>query len=204
MNFDNLPLKISPENGTHDDLIVYLTGDGGWNNFNNKFIQEFENQHYGIVSLNCRKYFWKEKEPEDLARDIAEISEYYLNKWNKKSLIIVGYSFGADVASFLPTWLPIKLKKEIKRIVLLSPSASTDFVVKISDLFGEVDTEKRKFKVKPEIENSSLPMICIFGKEENLILMKSLKNSNLLQIFEIPGDHQFNNNYAGLVRIAIS
>jgi type IV secretory pathway VirJ component len=198
------PLETSKDKGTQDDLIIYLTGDGGWNNFNRSFIQEFENQHYGIVSLNSRKYFWNEKNPKVLAHDLTQISEYYLKKWDKKSLIIVGYSFGADVASFLPTYLPEALRNKIKRIVILSPSASTDFVVKISDLFGDNDTDKRKFKVQQEIENSSLPIICIFGKEENLILRKSLKKNNRLQIFEIPGDHDFNNNYAELVKIAIS
>jgi len=194
------PLDLSSERGNKKELVIYITGDGGWNNFSKKLSQEFEKQGYGVVALNSRKYFWNEKSPEILAHDIALVSEYFMKKWDKTSLIIVGYSFGADVASFLPSRLPFELQKEIKRIALLSPSASTDFLVKISDLFGENDTDKRKYKVRQEIEKSVVPIICIFGEDEDLMLKSHLRNDKLHIVCELPGDHDYENNYSELVK----
>jgi len=75
-------------------------------------VREFEKQDYGVVTLNSRKYFWNEKSPEVFADDIEKLSTYYLREWRKSSLIIVGYSFGADVAGFLPKRVSVELQKK--------------------------------------------------------------------------------------------
>ena len=201
---DKLPVEISASKGTRSDLIVYLTGDGGWNRFSRTFMNEFERQGYGVVSLNSYEYFKDKKSPSVLARDIGTISTDYLKEWNKTSLIIVGYSFGADVASFLPGYLSAQLKGKVKKIALLSPSASTDFVVRITDLLGFGDNENGEYKVKPQIEETKLPMVCIFGKNEALLLKKSLENNDLISVYELPGGHHFDDNFDGLIHIITS
>jgi len=193
---NNLPLQLSGKKGTREVLVIYFSGDGGWNDFNQKLVGEFEKQGYGVVTLNTRKYFWTEKLPEVFARDIDQLSKYYMKVWNKTSLIIVGYSFGADVGIFLPNRVSGELRKKLIKIALISPSASSDFVVRLSDMIGESENINRKFKVKPEIGATDLPIICIFGKEEELVLKASLKDSKNLKICVLPGDHRYNFNYA--------
>lgn len=190
----DLPLSISSSRGIQNNLVIYLTGDGGWNSFNQGVIQEFEKQGYGVVALNTRKYFWEEKTPDLFAHDIEQLSWYYLKEWNKSSLIIVGYSFGADVASFIPGRVSPEMRKKMIKIVLFSPSASTDFIIRISDLIGKSENIARRYKVGPEIEKTDLPVICIFGKEEDLILKSALRKKANLKIYEVPGDHQYNDN----------
>jgi type IV secretory pathway VirJ component len=192
----DFPLHLSGSFGTREVLLVYFTGDGGWNNFNQQMVQEFEKQGYGVVALNTRKYFWSDKTPDIFARDVEQISDYYLKAWMKSSLLIVGYSFGADVASFLPARLSAELQKKVKAIALLSPSASTDFVIRLSDMVGDTETDDRKYKVGPEIQKSGLPTICIFGEEEKKSLKSSLYNNKNLNICVLPGDHQYQNNLA--------
>ena len=58
--------------------------------------------------------------------------------------------------------------------------------------------------VQPEIEKSQLPVVCIFGKKESLLLKKYLKNNDLVSVYELPGHHQYNDNFNGLVQIIIS
>lgn len=192
----NLPLHLSNTKGSHDVLALYLSGDGGWNNFNQRLTQQLEKQGCGTIALNTRKYFWYEKSPQIFAHDIEQLSNYYLKEWNKSSLIIIGYSFGADVAIFLPRLLSINLQQKIKKIVLISPSASTDFVIRLSDMAGESENENRKYKVAAEIAKTELPVICIFGNDEELMLKSSLKKNKNLTIHELPGDHRYNNNFA--------
>ncbi len=205
VNFESkFPIELSVNKGTKSDLIIYLTGDGGWNKFSKNLIHEFEKQGYGVVSLNSLKYFRNEKSPESFAQDIELLSKYYLKKWNKTSLIIVGYSFGADVASFLPGYVSVQLREKITKVALLSPSANTDFVIRISDLLGIGYDESGKFKVQPEIEKSQLPIICIFGKKESLLLKTTLKNLSKVSIYELPGGHDYDDNSIRLVEIIIS
>jgi type IV secretory pathway VirJ component len=199
-NLKDLPLEASLSQGSRNDLVIYLTGDGGWNSFSQKLKQEFEKEGYGVVSLNSRKYFWKGKSPEVFARDIEKISSYFMKSWKKASLIIVGYSFGADVASFLPGLLTMELQNRIKKIALLSPSSSTDFEIRLSDLLATSDDLQRKFKVGREIEQNRLPMACIFGQNEDLLLKNSLNENDTLKIYQLPGGHHYKDNFSLLMK----
>jgi len=198
---NDLPLQLSASKGRNTSLVIYLSGDGGWNEFNQKLVQEFEKQGFGVVTLNSRKYFWDQKSPEVFAGDIDQLSKYYMKEWKKSSVMIVGYSFGADVGIFLPERLSSELQKKIIKIALISPSASSDFVIRLSDMIGENENLDRKFKVMPEIEKTDLPVICIFGNDEKLMLKTTLRKSVNLSIHELPGDHRYNNDFNALSKL---
>jgi len=85
----DLPLQLSGSKGTNNKLVIYITGDGGWNDFSRKLTQEFEKEGYGVVSLNSSKYFRKKRTPASFAQDIEHLADYYIKEWNKTSLIIV-------------------------------------------------------------------------------------------------------------------
>lgn len=195
----NLPIEIVPADGKNDVLVLYLTGDGGWNKFSQDLGHSFTKRGYSLVALNSRKYFWDAKTPETFSRDINSIAIHFLRRWKKSTVLIVGYSFGADVAAFLPGRLPPPLRSKTKLLVLLSAAASTDFVVRFSDLLGSSDSRDHKYKVAAELEKSPLPILCIFGSEENLILKKELRPGAMIKIEELPGSHRYNEASGALV-----
>lgn len=195
-----LPLQLSVSHGTRQELIIYVTGDGGWNSFNQQIVQQLEQQGYGTVALNSRKYFWREKSPEIFAGDFEQLANYYLKTWGKSELIILGYSFGADVASFLPNRVSPELRKKIKKIALISPSASTDFVIRLSDLVSETENINRKYKVSPQIEQTDMTVVCTFGQEEIKVLRNGLTTKKNLTIISLPGDHRYQYNFSLLVK----
>ena len=196
----DLPLQISGSAGTRNELVIYLMGDGGWNGFNQQLVSEFKKNGYGVVALNSRKYFWSAKSPEQFAHDIERVSDYFMSAWKKSAVLIVGYSFGADVASFLANRVSVKFQLKIKRIALISPSASSDFEIKLSDMVGEGENLDRKYQVGPEIEHTSLPVVCTFGQEEVKALKSSLGNKKNLSLVELPGDHRYRYNFSLLVK----
>ena len=175
-------------------------GDGGWNSFNQQIVGELEKQGFGVIAFNSRKYFWNEKSPEAFAHDIERVSDYFMKAWNKQSLNIVGYSFGADVASFLPDRVSAGLRKKINKVALISPSASTDYEIRLSDMVGTGDKLNRKYPVEPEIEHAGLPIVCTFGTEEDKVLKSSLKSTKSLTVIKLPGDHRYQYNFALLVK----
>jgi len=196
-----LPLQLSSSKGTDNKLVIYLTGDGGWNDFSQKLTHEFEKEGFGVVSINTRKYFRNKRTPDFFAQDIEHLATHYMGEWNKASFIIVGYSFGADVAAFLPRRLSTTLLARMSKIALLSPSLSTDFVINLSDLIGDSKHTKRKYKVAPELNESILPIVCIFGLKEDLELKNILIKKKSLTIHELPGSHHYKNNTALLVQL---
>lgn len=187
-----LPLELLHSSETNDVLVLYITGDGGWNRFSQELGQTFMNRGYSLVALNSRKYFWDEKTPEGFARDVSLVINHFLTSWKKKSVVIVGYSFGADVAAFLPGRLQKSLIVKTRLMVLLSAAASTDFVIRLSDLVGGGDSKDRKYDVGHELCKSSLKTICLFGADEGLILQRELRPGALLKVEELPGSHHYN------------
>ena len=200
VSLPDLPVETSLSHGTHDELIIYVTGDGGWNSFNGQIVHQMEQLGYGVVALNSRKYFWSGKSPEIFAKDIEQLTNYYLKVWKKSGVFIAGYSFGADVVSFLPNRLSADLQKKIKQIALISPSASTDFVIRLSDLVGETENINLRYKVKPEIDQIGLPVVCTFGKEEVKMLKNTLMIRKNLTTMLLRGDHRYNNDFELLVK----
>lgn len=200
-SIQELPLQLSGSKGTNNKLVIYLTGDGGWNDFSQKLTQKLEKTGYGVVSLNTRKYFRIKRTPDIFAQDIEHLVNYYMREWKKTSVIIVGYSFGADVAAFLPRHLPITLLVKINHIALLSPSLSTDFVINLSDLIGDSKHTKRTYLVAPELNETTLPIVCIFGIKEDLYLKNILLKRESLTIHELPGSHHYKYDTALLVKM---
>lgn len=196
----SFPLTCSVTKGSQKALILYITGDGGLNTFNKSLIHAFEEKQYGVVTLNSRKYFWNQKNPEIFAKDIEQIALQYMKVWDKSSLIIIGYSFGADVAAFLPNRISKILLSKIKTMVLLSPSSSTDFVIHVTDLMATSDNAGRKYKIESAITSSSVPTFVLFGKEESLLLKNKLKDGSNVTVFDLPGNHQYQQNYSLLVQ----
>lgn len=196
----SLPLSFSMNKGSQNALILYISGDGGLNSFNRSLIQAFEKKQYGVVTLDSRKYFWTQKEPIGFANDAEKIALHYMRAWNKSSLVIVGYSFGADVAAFLSGHLSDTLRTKIRSMTLLSPSSSTDFIIRLSDLLADNDNANRKYKIEPEIKKSTLPLTCIFGEEEHLFLKSKLKTIGNIRVYDLPGNHQYGKNYPLLLK----
>ena len=150
--------------------------------------------------MNTRKYFRIKKTPESFAQDIEILMNFYINDWGKSSVIIIGYSFGADVAAFLPKRLSDSMLSKLKYVALLSPSISTDFVINLKDLIGDSRNTKRKYKIGPEISESKVPIICIFGTNEDLKLKITLVKSKKIIIHELPGNHRYEYNAALVVQ----
>lgn len=198
----DLPLHVNPS--TDDKpLIIYLTGDGGWNSFSQALSAELQKNGYAVVSLDTRKYFWDQKTPDQLARDTQRILDYYMKGWNKSSWMLVGYSFGADTGAFLPSRLTKNSAERLESVVLLSPGFSTGFVTKISNMLGFGGTDKDKYKIYPELLKSPAPVLCVFGKDDDSDFYPALKATSNIKKILIPGNHKFNEDAKLVTKVII-
>lgn len=183
-------------------VVVYLSGDGGWNSFSEDLMLELQKNGYSTIALDTRKYFWTQKTPDQFARDMKIILGVYLKAWNKDSFSLLGYSFGADVSAFLPSRLGGELGPQLNSHILLSPGLSTSYVVKLKNLLNFGPSDREKYKVYPELLKSNAPVWCIFGKDEDSDSISTMKESSKLHKITIPGSHRYNDNI-GIVATAV-
>jgi len=197
---EEMPLHLFSQPNNKTELIVYVTGDGGWNSFSQEMSQSFVRQGYNVVALDSKKYFWNAKTPERFTQDIERVINHYMKTWKKSTCMITGYSFGADVIAFLPHLVSPNLRAKIVLLAMVSPGISTDFEVHVSDLLSDNEPTDRKFNTKDIIQQATLPTVCIFGSEEKLRLKDELKETANLRLIELPGAHHFNHQTESIVQ----
>ena len=187
----DLPIDTLGSNNMSRPLVLYITGDGGFNSFSKAFMKQWNANGYPVVALNAKSYFWKTKAPEDAAREIAALLDEYLSLWNRNEVVLVGYSFGADVMPFIQTRLTPGMLNKIRHTILFSPSKTTDFAI---HLFYDDDGSS----VAAEINKLNKPALVIFGDKEK-DLPESQINNKMVTLIKVPGDYHYDDNIVGVV-----
>lgn len=188
---NSLPLKAW-EGKKSLPLVFYISGDGGFNQFSTEVCTAINKAGYAVTALNSRTYFWKKKTPEQAADDISRYLEPELDSGGYPDLIVIGYSFGADVLPFIINRMPSVLKVKLKSAVLLSCSSYTDFEVHLLDFFPV--NQKNGSNVLSAINSMNVPKgVIIFGDGESGIDPKSVRLKNF-PVITLPGGHHYDDN----------
>jgi type IV secretory pathway VirJ component len=192
---NSLPLRFEKSDSSQY-LFFHITGDGGWGGFDGKFAEEVKSHKMSLIMLDANKYFWSAKTPELFASDMVPVLSDYLKRWNKKELVLVGFSFGAEVLPFLYNRLPGELKQKVKELVLITPASTSDFTIHLTDMMGfdhiydyNVVTEVEKIK--------ATKVLAIFGEKENSTFPSNHQQENCKIAF-IKGTHHFTDAHSVL------
>lgn len=136
----NNTIKIYNTSDHQKPLLIYFSGDGGFNAFSNAICDDFSKNGYDVIALNSKSYFWKKKTSQQTAAFIELYIQKYLKERRQQSIALIGYSFGADVMPFVYNNLPQAVQKITNKIILLAPSPTTDFEVHMLDMAGSSST----------------------------------------------------------------
>jgi type IV secretory pathway VirJ component len=197
----DLPIQEVPATGStnSDQLAVLLTGDGGWAGLDQELAGRLAADGVPTVGLNSLKYFWTERTPEETAKDVARVITHYLSAWNKQRVLLVGYSFGADVLPFVVNRLPPELRSHVATVSLVGVDSNASFEIKIADWVGSDDGGPA---TKPEIAAiSGVPLLCIYGEGESDSICPSLNKAaehTRISLAEIGKGHHFSGEYSEL------
>lgn len=188
-----LPVIVLPAKVNADmPMVLLITGDGGWKDFDPKLANQFVNEKVPVVALNALHYFWSKKSPEQSTDVVKYLLNRYMDQWHKKSFILVGFSFGADVMPFIVNRLPPELMKSCKGVVLFSPGTSTDFEIHIAQMLS--NHRKWKYDVVKEMEAMKpIKLLLFFGDEEHEFPVKILSKPDL-QVIYLKGAHHYEQN----------
>jgi type IV secretory pathway VirJ component len=176
-----------------DEMAVLLTGDGGWAVTDRGLAKELARGGIPVVGWNSLRYFLTGKKPERAARDLELVLRHYLRSWHREKVVLIGYSFGADVMPFLANRLPRDLVERISLIAILGPSGRADFRFHVTELLGK--DSKDSVPTLPELERlRGTTLLCVQGAEEKSSFCPRLPDG-LANVLIRPGSHIIGKNY---------
>ncbi|HYU31429.1 MAG TPA: AcvB/VirJ family lysyl-phosphatidylglycerol hydrolase [Thermoanaerobaculia bacterium] len=189
----DLPLVEVPAAEPRGDVLaVFYSGDGGWARLDRGVSQALTAHGTPAVGVDSRRYFSTRRDPDGSARDLDRILRHYLAAWKRERVLLIGYSFGADVMPFLASRLPPDLAGRIELVALIGASHSASFELHLTDwLFGSRDGRP----VLPEVRKlAGRRLLCIYGKEEDDTLCPDL-GPGLGRRVPLAGGHHFAGAY---------
>jgi type IV secretory pathway VirJ component len=195
----DLPLvEVPSEGGARDALAVVLSGDGGWTNIDRDLGNALAESGVPAVGWNSLQYYWRKRSPEEASADLARVLRRYLTSWHKQRALVVGYSFGADVAPFLVSRLPADLRQRVTLVGLLGLSPTAGFEFHVGEWLGATAEDERP--VAPELEKlRGLPLLCLYGEDEKDSPCPKLDPA-LVKAVQMGGGHHFGGDYAAVAR----
>jgi type IV secretory pathway VirJ component len=125
---------------------------------------------------------------------------YYTGKWGRPKVLLIGYSFGADILPFTVNQLSDQSRSHVRLVSLLGFAKKADFEVGIGGWLGVESSDAAD--TLPEV--AKLPPValqCVYGAEEDDTgcTAPELERASKLRM---TGGHHFDGNY-GEVAAAI-
>jgi type IV secretory pathway VirJ component len=193
---NDLPVnEVHAEGATSDEFALLLTGDGGWAGLDQELAARLAASGVPTVGLNSLKYFWTQRSADEAAKDVARVIRHYLSSWGKKRVLLVGYSFGADVLPFVVNRLPADLQSQIETVSLLGLDSTASFEISVADWIGN-DTSG--LPTRPELANlAQKPVLCIYGDGEQDSICPTLHEPRVTSE-QVGTGHHFGGEYTQL------
>jgi type IV secretory pathway VirJ component len=176
---------------------IFYSGDGGWRDLDRSLAGILAARGMSVAGLDMLRYYWKEKKPAEAAPDLARIMKYYGTHWHCSKVVLIGFSFGADVLPFLVTRLPTELRQQIVLLTLLSPERTTAFEVEVNGWLG--GQPKAGEPIGPEVRKlEGLAIQCIYGADESSNSLCTDSVAGSLTVIQKRGGHHFDQKYGEL------
>jgi type IV secretory pathway VirJ component len=193
-----LPLIELPAERNGPLLAIVLSGDGGWRDIDKTVSEKLQTAGVSVVGLDCLRYFWSRKSPEQVARDLGAIIDSFLSHWGGSKVVLIGYSFGADVLPFAYDRLSPETKAHVVQLSLLGFATAADFEIRIAGLVG-AGPSKEALPTEPALATIDPTMIqCFYGADEDDTACRFLQGR--AEVIRTTGGHHFDGNYGALAK----
>lgn len=202
---DDLPLTIVPpaERGDHGDMMaVIYSGDGGWVGLDRDIASQLAAKGIPVVGVDSLSYFWSQRTPTGAGQDLRHIIAAYSVRWNRPRVMVIGYSFGADVLPAIVGTLDPETRSHITSLSLLGLGATADFQFHLASWL-DLDSTQAQPTVPAIMRLRDLTIRCIRGALEDDSACPAIPRNFATQIV-VPGGHHFDRNAALLANIVLS
>ena len=202
--FDRLtriPLIEAPAATGNGPLVVLYTGDNGWAPFDRQLAARLNAAGSPVVGVSTLIYFIKPRRPEGAAHDLATLIDYYSRAWNRREVVLAGYSYGGDTLPLIARALPAKTRARVSLLVLISPSDYGDLTFRGLSWFDLHTGAARP--IAPALKAlGGLPVLCIHAEHDPRQACDRTDAPNLTRV-KIPGGHWYQGHEAELADLIL-
>lgn len=192
-----LPLTILKARPAFDTMAVVYSGDGGWRDIDKQVAGALQQRGIPVVGVDSLRYFWSERKPQETADDLARIIAAFRKEWNVSHVLLIGYSFGADILPATYNRLSEEDKAHVPQITLMALSHQVDYEISVTGWLGVAGAGAGGDPVDDIAKIDARHVQCIYGSEEDDDPCPTLKSSGVESI-GIDGGHHFDDDYEGL------
>ncbi len=198
----DLPLIELPAPHPRGMLAIVISGDGGWRDLDKTIGEQLQKDGVSVVGWDALRYFWSEKTPEQVSRDLSRVLRVYGARWHADSFALIGYSFGADVMPFAYNRLPAELRDKVTIVSLLGFANAADFQIRVTGWLGMPPSTKA-LPAKPAVERLPAGLVqCFYGQDEDDTLCPALVGTQ--EVIRTSGGHHFDGGYDVLEKRILS
>ena len=187
-----LPIIEIPSKQPGDALAVLISGDGGWAGIDRAVAATLAEKGIAVVGLDSLRYFWNERTPHSTAADVERIVQHYLAAWEKREVVLIGYSQGADVLPFVVNRLPAPTRSHIRLAAMLGLGERAAFEFHLANWLSP--DEDDGLPIDPELRRmSAVRALCVYSDEDESSCPEAA--SATLRAVSLPGGHHFGGDY---------
>ena len=191
----DLPVIEEPVDGAgNGPFAVLWSGDGGWAGLDKEVADALQARGIPVVGVDSLRYFWKARTPEGIGADLDRIVRHYSSAWNRREVILIGYSQGADVLPFAINRLPAATRKQVRLAAAMGLSDHAVFEFKLSNWVADNNDGPQTL---PEVRKLAVPFLCIYGADEDDTICPKLAGGTA-KVTKLPGGHHFDGDYPKL------
>lgn len=196
----DLPLTPLKSGKSSDVLAIIISGDGGWRDLDRQIGFELVKRDIPVVGVDSLHYFWQAKSPQKIADDLTRIIDYYGKAWGTKHVVLIGYSFGADIMPSAVDHLSVATRARIVQISLLGMSDTADYEIHVSGWLG---VQPKGQSLEPDAAKLDMAQVqCFYGLQEEVTFCTS-PTMKPADVFGLSGGHHFDGNYTKLADLII-
>jgi type IV secretory pathway VirJ component len=178
-----------------DVFAIIMSGDGGWAGLDQDIAAALSAKGIPVVGLDSLRYYWTARTPDGVAADTDRMIRYYQSHFEKKRVLLIGYSQGADVLPFAVNRLPEATKSHVALTAILGMSEHALFEFHVSSWISDSNSGPATL---PEVNRiAGMPVLCIYGEDEQDSLCPKLDPKKFV-VVKVKGGHHFDGNYSGL------
>jgi type IV secretory pathway VirJ component len=195
----SLPLVEYPVEHKRASLFaVIYSGDGGWRDLDKEVGEILAREGVPVVGVDSLRYFWHRKPPETIGEDLAAVVRSYAARWGTSQVVLIGYSFGADILPFAVNRLPADVGERVRQVSLLGIAPTAAFEFSVAGWLGAASSEE--VAVLPELLRMDLRLVqCFYGEDEPDALCRSPALRGV-EMIRTSGGHHFDGDYPALAR----
>lgn len=193
-----LPLIEMPVDQHSDWFAILYSGDGGWRDLDKDLAAILQKDGMPVVGVDALRYFWTKVTPEKTTADLSAIINAYQEKWGAKKVLLIGYSFGADILPIIIDQLPAEDRAKIGQVSLLGFADHAAFEVTVSgwlnwDQIDALPTIPALKKIDPKLVQ------CFYGEDDEEDACKTVAGTGI-EIIKTKGSHHFDGDYPALAQ----